>query len=119
MKGRATYGHRANEAQKRYDAGALNANSGFKGARNNLYRLRWLIGVMSNEAWRAVYGHSLDKRHNKKLITRNHQPEGFWQKHQELCCRIGCRRILRPYPAPRSECFCSERKLVWVVPVFP
>ena len=34
--------------------------------RNNPYRLSWLIGVMSNEAWRAVYGHSLDKR----LITR-------------------------------------------------
>ena len=24
-----------------------------------------VMGVMSNEAWRAVYGHSLYKRHNK------------------------------------------------------
>ena len=60
-----------------------------KEVRNNPYRLRWLIGVMSNEAWRAVYGHSLDKRHNKVNRTPIPSPSGSGKKHPELCCSIG------------------------------
>ena len=60
-----------------------------KEVRSNPYRLRWLIGVMSNEAWRTVYGHSLDKRHNKVNHTPISSPSGSGKKHPELCCRIG------------------------------
>ena len=48
-----------------------------------------VMGVMSNEAWRAVYGHSLDKRHNKVNHTPIASPSGSGKKHPELCCRIG------------------------------
>ena len=61
-------------------------------AQNNPYRLRWLVGAMSNEAWRAVYGHSLDKRHNKVNhagYVNSTSPKGSGKKHPELCCSIG------------------------------
>ena len=60
-----------------------------KEARNNPYRLSWLIGVMSNKAWRAVYGYSIDKRHNNVTRAPITSPSGSGKKHPELCCRIG------------------------------
>ena len=43
---------------------------------------------MSNEAWRAVYGHSIDKRHNKVNHAPIASPSGSGKKHPEFCCRI-------------------------------
>ncbi len=62
---------------------------GIKETRNNPYRLSWLIGVMSNKAWRAVYGHSIDQRHNAVNRTPIASPSGSGKKYPELCCSIG------------------------------